>query len=341
MGRLAERLVAGHRREQRRVRAQFLSEFLDTWELLRWDAIDDTFAGWTRAVMRSLRTHRQESADLAATYHQRLRLAQAPQLIIPPPEPVFIEPVTKQELVREPDEGLNRAERERLTVQRAKAHAQRAVEVAGAGPRDPAPTRHRRPATRADQVRPTIDWSTPTKPVIDWGKDDKVAQHSLLVTGPGELKRRAALRQDERTARAAALELSASEAARHVLNGGRRTSVELATADPATRGWVRVTGADPCSFCVMLASRGVDYRPYRTEAGASFEAHPHCQCTAEAVFVGADPTNRAQQREWKALWDEVTAGHSGRDARNAFRRHWEGLQREQRRAEGQRDDPAA
>ena len=100
-----------------------------------------------------------------------------------------------------------------------------------------------------------------------------------------------------------------------VLNGGRSTIVRAAEEDPEAKGFERQTSLSACYFCLMLASRGPVYKSARS---SSFEAHGHCACTGELVFV-ADSDSGPLREEWL----EVTAGLSGAAARNAWRRHVE------------------
>jgi hypothetical protein len=109
---------------------------------------------------------------------------------------------------------------------------------------------------------------------------------------------------------------------RHVNDGGRHTVLENVGQDRQARGWQRITAAQPCSFCAMIASRGAVF----SADTASFEAHDHCQCTAEPVYSRGD-SRPEQARQWADLWDESTRGVSGAKAqRNAFRRAYEASQ---------------
>lgn len=165
-------------------------------------------------------------------------------------------------------------------------------------------------------------------PVISWRDDDKAAKTSLIVTGPVNMKARTRRGEPPRVVNRRAVVDATGAAGRHVLNGGRKTLLTLVEADEAAVGWARVTDRDPCYFCAMLASRGPVYQSRRQ---ASFQPHDHCACTAEPVFDrAADWPGRA--RQFQRVWRDVTAGHSGRDAVNAFRREYERLQRDQRRA---------
>lgn len=104
-----------------------------------------------------------------------------------------------------------------------------------------------------------------------------------------------------------------------VAGGGRDTLLGAVQGDPAAQGWQRVTDGDPCAFCAMVASRGI---VSKDEAGAGFEAHGHCGCTAEPAFEGSSllPANE----RFHAAWGEATQGLSGGEALNAFRRHLAG-----------------
>ncbi|MEV6830697.1 hypothetical protein [Amycolatopsis sp. NPDC051102] len=113
----------------------------------------------------------------------------------------------------------------------------------------------------------------------------------------------------------------AAASSRHVLAAGRDVVDNALRADPAARGWLRVTAADPCWFCAMLASRGAVYLSQRsasTRGGTDEPYHDGCGCQAEPVFRTAVLPETSQR--FAALWETSTAGLSGKDARNAFRR---------------------
>lgn len=102
----------------------------------------------------------------------------------------------------------------------------------------------------------------------------------------------------------------AGQATSLVLGGGRQTTLLAVSADREVRGYQRVTGS-PCAFCAMLASRGAVYT-------TDFEAHDHCACSVEPVYAGSRMPARSE--EYLELWERSTAGLSGGDAFNAFRR---------------------
>lgn len=81
---------------------------------------------------------------------------------------------------------------------------------------------------------------------------------------------------------------SSGAASRLALDAGRDTVLATARADGAR--WRRVTSANACDFCVMLAARGAVYR----EDTAGFRSHDHCACIAEPIY--APRVTRARRR---------------------------------------------
>lgn len=162
------------------------------------------------------------------------------------------------------------------------------------------------------------------KAVVDWTDADKAAQRSLLVTGPGNLKRQAALGRTEQQAKNNGLVTASGAASRQVLNGGRATTLTLVGADDQAVGWARLTDGNPCAFCALLASRGPVYKTAET---VGFKAHDHCACTAIASFSRSQAWP-GQARDYERLYRGATKGFHGQDAINAFRRAYEQQQRD-------------
>lgn len=108
-------------------------------------------------------------------------------------------------------------------------------------------------------------------------------------------------------------------AQRLITNGARQAVLQSVEADAKAVGWVRVTSANPCAFCAMLAGRIV---LYRTEASAGFEAHNHCSCQAQAVFSKAD-AEAMKDNPLYQQWQQATKGKSGKDALRAWRQYWD------------------
>lgn len=157
---------------------------------------------------------------------------------------------------------------------------------------------------------------------------------NLDATGIGSYSR--AVRAGATPAKAgdvAAVNLSGA-GTRLVLEGGRSVVAGTAKDDAEAIGWARVTDADPCSWCLMLASRGAVFRSAATAGrlkndrftgDGQFKWHDHCGCSAVIVWDPQDPVlDRAD--DLYDQWQSVTSGFSGNDAVNAWRRYWEAKQ---------------
>lgn len=128
-----------------------------------------------------------------------------------------------------------------------------------------------------------------------------------------------------------------------VMTSGRDVVDQAGTGDTLVQGWMRITGPRPCAFCAMLASRGAVYgsessallassgtkteRRRSAKSGANKKAkesvglkyyHPNCHCHVIPVFKNAAYSKR--DKFFMDNWSRVTAGNSGKDALNAWRR---------------------
>jgi hypothetical protein len=118
----------------------------------------------------------------------------------------------------------------------------------------------------------------------------------------------------------AAISDAAGAVARHVEQAGRDTIITATRRDRVALGWARVpTGRETCAFCWMLASRGPVYTTCQA-AGDMTMWHDRCDCLVTPVFHRDDWDGRDTFLTARQLWRDTTAGHSGRDALNAFRR---------------------
>lgn len=119
-----------------------------------------------------------------------------------------------------------------------------------------------------------------------------------------------------------------------VLEGARGTVLDAVLADDEAIGWARVTDADPCAFCSMMASRGAVFRDEGTAGRAAnkrfvgdgmFKWHNHCGCSAVPVFDPDDPVLRVADELYER-WLRQTRGHSGKAALKAWTQYWDGLE---------------
>jgi hypothetical protein len=173
------------------------------------------------------------------------------------------------------------------------------------------------------------------------GMIDPGVSKSLMAVGPGDYMNK--MRQYEQlelspTAKKAALVEAkqvtsvklAQAVVRHAQAGGRQTIYAATEDDRTALGWVRVTRANPCFFCAMLASRGIHYRSYREGAfdlsNARFDGdgdakvHDKCGCSLKPVYADNDPVNQRNDT-FKDMWSRWGAG--GGDAALRFRRGYD------------------
>lgn len=126
-----------------------------------------------------------------------------------------------------------------------------------------------------------------------------------------------------------------SRLARHADAAGREAVIDTAERHGEKIGWARVlSGAENCSRCVMLASRGPVFKTEKSatiaskgvRAGKTF--HDHCDCRAVLVREGEDWDGREAYELYEDLWTEATKGYSGHAAELALRRQLDRAERE-------------
>lgn len=328
---LGRRLTEQHRLAQLQVRAAFLAEFVALWALLDPVRLDETRAGWVRAVLALIRDHRLWSSEVATRYFLEFRAAETPSsgqrppinlaglpdVAAPPRRPVVPRPPVRVPAApaRGRDGRLSPRQSRPASTVIPNPRSSRSVFDALDDP-----IFQQRPARRARIEVPDINWD----------REDKVVRVSLEVTGPVSQKAKAKRGKPLEQARDESLVEASGVASRHVLTGGRRSLLTLLDQDPQAVGWARVTDGDPCAFCAMLASRGV---VYKTQQSAGFSAHDHCACTAEPAY-SRDAPIPGRGQEFQDLWNEQIRGkYSGKDAARAWRRLYEKQQRDARRGE--------
>lgn len=175
------------------------------------------------------------------------------------------------------------------------------------------------------------------------GMVDEGVRKSLLSVGPYDYMNKMAaierldvspLQQKALLAEAKTItsEKVAAAVVRHAQAGGRQTIYENAEKDAVALGWIRVTRANPCWFCAMLASRGIHYRSFkegsfdmsdaRFTGEGDAKVHDECGCSLKAVYSKDDHV-LVNNEVFADLWSEWGAG--GGDAALRFRRgyeHW-------------------
>lgn len=150
-------------------------------------------------------------------------------------------------------------------------------------------------------------------------------EDSLDVTGPVEFKKAIAAGKTPQQAMDAAAVRMVGTTQYLALEGGRQVMQRSIAADERATGWSRVTDADPCAWCAMLASRGPVYKSAQTagdprQGGNRY--HDHCACQAWPAFTLDEPFIGIAEKLYDD-WLRETRGRGGKHAVNAFRRWWE------------------
>jgi hypothetical protein len=133
----------------------------------------------------------------------------------------------------------------------------------------------------------------PDEPTTEFPMDAVVA--GLVWNGPRLAK---SLRRQEPNASGREIAsrvgtMVGRSAMRQTLNGGRRVIRGQVLDDGSAWGWARVTDADPCEFCKMLASRGPVYKSARTAGRVDLHRyHDGCGCNVVPLFKSADRASR-------------------------------------------------
>lgn len=160
---------------------------------------------------------------------------------------------------------------------------------------------------------------------------------SLDVTGPVEFKKAIAAGKTPQQAMDAAAVRMVGSTQYLTLEGGRQVMQRSVEADERATGYARVTDADPCAWCAMLASRGPVYKSAKTAGDArqgGDRYHDACACQAWPAFTNDEPFIGIAEGLYDD-WLRETRGRGGKHAVNAFRRWWESEGRAQYRAPGQ------
>lgn len=184
----------------------------------------------------------------------------------------------------------------------------------------------------------------PYRAVAAKGAIDEGVRNSLLSVGPYDYVNKARKARELKTYTPAEekavisniKEIStrnvAAAAVRHAQAGGRQTVFENSKQDRTALGWIRATRAKPCAFCAMLASRGIQYRPFREDSfeesdlrftgAGNAKVHDECGCAMKAVYFKEDPILKRNE-VFADMWTRWGAG--GGNAAYRFRRgydHW-------------------
>lgn len=175
--------------------------------------------------------------------------------------------------------------------------------------------------------------------IPDWLNEP--ARESLRITGPVAFKQNMEKTGDPVVARETMAKRMSGAAQRIAMDGQRRTVEETVERSDEIVGWRRVSDGNPCAWCAMLIGRGAVYKSRRSATsvvgrrgvargtgpqaraiGQSY--HDNDGCTAVPLYVDEEEPEDVDRLYDE--WHSATAGLSGREALNAWRRYWEGKQ---------------
>ncbi|MFJ8583548.1 hypothetical protein ACIRD2_02670 [Streptomyces sp. NPDC093595] len=319
-----------------------------------------TASSWLRRAITLVMSKRRMSRDLARAYYRLARALQTGTTVADPyhPEPSH---VTLGDLRREfaALAGTYTPPASRPVGEAATAERGEASPTPSTEPDDASSDGSTAPL--ADDVEAELDdepedWERILVEELEGLREEeerieREAEDELRVVldalGSQNLDRRVSQVDDQQPARDAdrqrdeahqqAGAQQAAAASRVAMNGGRSTAWNHMKRDRRALGYVRLsrTGT-PCGWCAMLISRGP---VYKSRESATFNDgdrfHDNCHCYAMPVFsrqqYGASELF-ALNREYEALWPEVTKGHAGKSALTVWRRFIRQKQRERQKA---------
>ncbi|TDD97635.1 hypothetical protein [Actinomadura rubrisoli] len=280
-----------------------------------------------------IRERRRQSANLAARYYVDLRQLAVPQSPLRR-EAAIYEARRRQfrpEVRVDPGTGLVHT---RLASAAEVSEATRTIEA-------PLPEQPRPEGAPAE-----LDGFADISEEDAWAELEKIApitledieeldedrvDANLNATGVASYKKAIRAGQPPERARDTMAVNLAGSAATLALEGGRETIRSAVLGDDEAIGWARVTDADPCAFCAMLASRGAVYRSRQTAGGAKnkqfegegmFKFHNHDGCSAVPVFDADDPVLEEAERLYDK-WLEVTRAAPGEKMIDAWTKYWD------------------
>ncbi|WP_460082511.1 VG15 protein [Streptomyces variabilis] len=338
--------------------AQTIAEALALWNEVPAAQRAVTAGGWLRRAITLVMSRRRMSRDLARAYYRLARALQTGTTVADPyhPEPSHL---TLGDLRREFAALVG-------TYQSPSPEPAGEAATGESGEASPASVGGTEPVEEGAQAAPQDDGQEPDDEPEDWERilveeldglredEERIEREAeeelrtvLEALGTRNLDRRLSQVDDEQSAKDAdrqreeahrqAGAQQAAAASRVAMNGGRSTAWHHMRRDRRALGYVRLsrTGT-PCGWCAMLISRGV---AYKSEASATFADgdlyHHNCHCYAEPVFSRQQYGSSelfALNREYEALWPEVTKGHTGKSALTVWRRFIRQKQRERHRA---------
>lgn len=313
--------AAQHNQDQEAIADNLVLALFPLWQIMRFTELDASTTLWLPSVLPRVETTFLQSQRLSAVFNANVRAAELPTDIplvfdlpdveIPPNVPAssFELPPTVIEVDRTPQAPATPA---------LDAESQRVAEQIARG-RDAGT-----PQWVLDRIQRIDDIRTgkASQDRIELQQFDR-ADVAKTLTIEANYKTKAAMPGKERELMHNALVRSSGGAVREALNGGRGVTDRVMKKDRKIKGFARVTDANPCALCALLASRGAVFgkgsfieqdKQWKLSPEAARDVpdgwtnvakiHDNCRCMLRPVY-STESTWDAGAKHYLQLWKDL------------------------------------
>lgn len=281
-------LALRHSQDQEAIAAELALALYPLWSIQRFTELDRSTPLWLSAALPVVKTSYLQSQRVAAVFSDNVRLA---SLATEDPLPMILPNVENPTSV--PSSRFSMTPR---------------LSTTSSGTRTATSSSTRQPSSGLQVVKfddfPLSDVAT-----------------SLTIQGNYQIK--SDMPAPEEEVMYNGLKNSSGAAIRQAMNGGRNAVDNVMKYDRKVIGYARVTDANPCYFCALLAARGTVYgKGSFIDSDAKFvdnpngandvpddyvkiaKVHDHCRCQLRPVYAKSqamDADAKFYAKQWKDL----------------------------------------
>ena len=264
--------AAQHSKDQESIANNLILGLFPLWQIMRFSELDASTTLWLASVMPRVETAFLQSQRISAVFSANVRAAELatdmPLLIDVPdvqfspyiPESSFQMPPLLETAPPQPVADVV-AEQRNLPALPASTPLTSTLTPSGT-PESGLPDDVARQLERGRQLG-TPQWVLDRIEQMAGGGQQRVESQEFprqdvatSLTIEANYNTKKAMPGPEDEVMRAALNRSSGAAVRQALNGGRGVTDRIMREDRKVRGFARVTDANPCPFCALLASRG-------------------------------------------------------------------------------------
>lgn len=241
-----------HAQAQESVANNLILGLFPLWQIMRFTELDASTKLWLPSVLPRVQTAFLQSQRLSAVFNANVRFAE-----LPVEEPLLIEAPTVELPPDVPSWAFDMPQLENVNIDGEIEYAKSVAEAPG---RPRHPVSGSTPQWVLDRIKLLEDLKAGRTqvPQVELQKFNRAdVATSLTIEANYGTKR--AMPGPEEELMHNALVRSSSAAVRQALKGGRGVTNEVMRKDRKVIGFARVTDANPCAFCALLASRGAVY----------------------------------------------------------------------------------